>query len=44
VKVNGEVVKSRSALASISGYVQQEDMFIGFLKVKEQMKFQVNMF
>ncbi len=41
VKINGEVVKNRAGIASISGYVQQEDIFIGTLKVKEQLKFQV---
>nr|QUF59469.1 ATP-binding cassette transporter Abcg-like5 [Brachionus angularis] len=40
VKINGEVVKTRAALTSISGYVQQDDLFIGTLKVKEQLKFQ----
>ena len=42
VKINGCSVKSTAALAAISGYVQQEDMFVGTLKVKEQLKFQVN--
>lgn len=42
VKINGSVVQSRAALASLSGYVQQEDLFMGTLKVKEQLKFQVN--
>jgi ABC-type multidrug transport system ATPase subunit len=41
VKVNGVVIKNRSDIASISGYVQQEDLFIGYLKVKEQLRFQV---
>lgn len=41
VKINGEPVTSTAAVSSISGYVQQEDMFIGYLKVKEQLKFQV---
>jgi ABC-type multidrug transport system ATPase subunit len=44
VKVNGQVVKSRDGIAAISGYVQQDDLFIGFLKVKEQLKFQVILF
>ena len=42
VKVNGVVVKKTANIASISGYVQQEDIYIGYLKVKEQLKFQVN--
>jgi ABC-type multidrug transport system ATPase subunit len=41
VKINGNVIRKRAEIASISGYVQQEDMFIGYLKVKEQLKFQV---
>jgi ABC-type multidrug transport system ATPase subunit len=41
VKINGNVVNSRDALASLSGYVQQEDLFVGTLKVKEQLRFQV---
>jgi ABC-type multidrug transport system ATPase subunit len=41
VKINGSVVKSREALASLSGYVQQDDLFVGTLNVGEQLKFQV---
>ena len=41
VKINGKLVTSYAGLASISGYIQQEDLFIGTLKVKEQLKFQV---
>ena len=41
VKLNGQIVTSTAQLASISGYVQQEDLFFGTLKVKEQLKFQV---
>ena len=41
VKINGEVIKSAASISAISGYVQQEDLFIGTLKVKEQLKFQV---
>lgn len=40
VKVNGKLIKSSEELASISGYVQQDDIFIGTLKVKEHLKFQ----
>ena len=42
IKVNGQLIDSTAALSSISGYVQQEDLFIGTLKVKELLKFQVN--
>ncbi len=41
VKINGQLVKSVASLSSLSGYVQQEDIFIGTLTVKEQLKFQV---
>jgi ABC-type multidrug transport system ATPase subunit len=41
IKINGTPVNSSVAIASVSGYVQQEDMFIGYLKVGEQLKFQV---
>lgn len=41
VKINGSVVQSRTALALLSGYVQQEDIFIGTLKVGELLRFQV---
>ena len=42
VKINGNLVKDAMELASISGYVQQDDLFIGTLKVKEHLKFQVS--
>jgi ABC-type multidrug transport system ATPase subunit len=41
VKINGNLITSYDALASISGYIQQEDLFIGTIKVKELLKFQV---
>ena len=41
VKINGRIIDTTAGLASISGYVQQEDLFVGTLKVKEQLKFQV---
>ena len=44
VKINGQSVHSPAALAAISGYVQQEDLFVGTLKVKEQLKFQVKLY
>ena len=37
VKINGQTVKSTTALAAISGYIQQEDLFFGMLKVKEHL-------
>jgi ABC-type multidrug transport system ATPase subunit len=41
VKLNGVVIKDSTDIAPISGYVQQEDLFFGYLKVKEQLRFQV---
>ncbi len=40
VKINGQVIESSSQISSISGYVQQDDIFIGTLKVKEHLYFQ----
>ena len=42
VKINGKYVQDSSEINAISGYVQQEDLFIGTLKVKEHLTFQVN--
>ena len=42
VKVNGTPITSPLQLAAISGYVQQDDLFIGTLTVKEHLKFQVS--
>jgi ABC-type multidrug transport system ATPase subunit len=41
VKINGYQISNVSQLAAISGYVQQDDLFIGTLKVEEHLKFQV---
>ena len=41
VKINGKVVNSTRDFANLSGYVQQDDLFIDTLKVKEQLRFQV---
>jgi ABC-type multidrug transport system ATPase subunit len=41
VKINGRIIDTTAGLAAMSGYVQQEDLFMGTLKVKEQLKFQV---
>jgi ABC-type multidrug transport system ATPase subunit len=41
VKVNGKEIVEQSELATISAYVEQDDIFIGTLKVKEHLKFQV---
>jgi len=39
--INGAKVNTDS-LARISGYVQQDDLFIGTLTVKEHLRFQVD--
>jgi ABC-type multidrug transport system ATPase subunit len=41
IMINGLALNDSDQLASISGYVQQDDLFIGSLKVKEHLKFQV---
>lgn len=40
IRLNGQLIKSPSTLAAVSGYVQQEDLFYGTLTVKEHLKFQ----
>lgn len=40
VKINGHEINSSRDLQAISGYIQQEDLFIGTLKVKEHLRFQ----
>ncbi|RNA15896.1 white isoform X1 [Brachionus plicatilis] len=40
IKVNGQLIKSQNELSSISGYVQQDDLFIESLTVKETLIFQ----
>lgn len=40
VRVNGHLVRSVEEIASISGYVQQDDLFIGSLTVRENLTFQ----
>ena len=41
VRLNGQAISSALTLSAISGYVQQDDLFIGTLTVKEHLKFQV---
>ena len=41
VRINGKIVTQPTQLAAVSGYVEQDDIFIGTLKVKEHLKFQV---
>jgi ABC-type branched-subunit amino acid transport system ATPase component len=40
IRVNGKLVTSLEDISSISGYVQQDDLFIGYLTVKEHLLFQ----
>ena len=41
IRINGKTLNDPKQLAAISGYVQQNDIFIGTLKVKEHLRFQV---
>ena len=43
VKINGNVVDWKT-ISSVSGYVQQEDVFLSSLTVKEHLTFLVNLF
>jgi ABC-type multidrug transport system ATPase subunit len=40
IMLNGCSIKSVGQLSSISGYVQQDDLFVGYLTVKEHLIFQ----
>ncbi|RNA09917.1 ABC subfamily ABCG [Brachionus plicatilis] len=40
VKINSKIIDDRKQLSAVSGYVQQNDIFIGTLKVAEHLKFQ----
>ena len=40
VKINGQLISTVEEIASISGYVQQDDLFVGCLTVKENLIFQ----
>ena len=42
IKINGESLNTFEKISTISGYVQQDDLFIGTLTVKEHLLFQVN--
>ncbi len=41
VRINGRLIESLEEISTMSGYVQQDDLFIGSLKVKEHLQFQV---
>lgn len=40
VFVNGRPIKSLASISAISAYVQQDDLFVGHLRVKEHLIFQ----
>lgn len=42
LRINGKLINSIEEISSVSGYVQQNDIFIGTLKVGEHLIFQVN--
>ena len=44
IRINGHLVKSLEKIAAVSGYVQQDDLFIGYLTVREHLQFQVEKF
>ncbi len=41
IKINGKKVNSFADISSVSGYVQQDDLFMGYLTVREHLTFQV---
>nr|UOU03361.1 ATP-binding cassette subfamily G-like 11-1 [Brachionus rubens] len=43
VKINQNVIDSLEKISTFSGYVQQDDLFIGCIKVKEWLEFQANL-
>mgnify|MGYP002785240671 CR=1 FL=1 len=40
VRINGKSIRSVADIGAVSGYVQQDDLFIGYLTVKEHLIFQ----
>ena len=42
VMLNGQVIDSIETISAVSGYVQQDDLFVSTLKVKEHLLFHVN--
>jgi ATP-binding cassette, subfamily G (WHITE), eye pigment precursor transporter len=44
IKINGTKINSLEEISSVSAYVQQDDLFIGHLTVKEHLTFQVGLY
>ena len=42
IRINGVLVASSDTISSVSGYVQQDDLFVGYLTVREHLIFQVD--
>ena len=42
IRINGTKIYSLEEISSVSAYVQQDDLFIGHLTVKEHLTFQVD--
>ena len=40
IRINGHLIESQEEISGISAYVQQDDLFIGSLTVKESLLFQ----
>ena len=43
IKINGHDIYSNAQLTETSAYIEQEDSFIGYLKVGEQLRFQAEL-
>jgi len=43
IRLNGKLVRSFEEISSVCGYLQQEDLYYGFLTVKEHLTFQAMM-
>ena len=44
IRINGVLVTSSNTISSVSGYVQQDDLFVGYLTVREHLHFQVDLY
>ncbi len=41
IRINGKRIENIEEISTFSGYVQQDDLFVGSLKVREHLLFQV---